>query len=114
MSEHRDNRGRFKAGNKAAVGHGPRQGPRSYLAILAKTVSQSDWKEICEKAVEQAKGGNRYAREWLADRLLGKAPQHVTVDDGTQPTLEQYIDMAWDRVQEVGGNTDQGDEYDAS
>jgi len=44
-----------------------------YLAALREGVTPADWAVIIGKAVEQAKAGDRAAREWLSRYLLSAA-----------------------------------------
>jgi len=50
-----------------------------YLKSLQNTVSEEEWVQISRKAVEQAKEGDRYARKWLSDYLLGPPPTEKDV-----------------------------------
>lgn len=40
--------------------------------IIDAAVSSDDWRDIFSKAKEQAKDGDKSAREWLTDRHFGK------------------------------------------
>jgi hypothetical protein len=42
------------------------------VACLSKLVTLAEWKKVCRKALEDAKKGDRYAREWLARYILGE------------------------------------------
>ena len=52
--------------------------PREYFKVLADTCTLSDWKEITETAVGQAKQGNDRARLFLSKHLL---PEGMTIMD---------------------------------
>jgi hypothetical protein len=56
-------------------GRPPRETEREYLEATIANVSIEDWRDIVEKAVEQAKHGHSGARTWLAEYLLGKPEQ---------------------------------------
>jgi hypothetical protein len=51
----------------------------------------SAWDAVVHKAIEDALSDNpsarRYAREWLADRLMGKPKQHVEVTEPPAATI---------------------------
>lgn len=58
---------------------------RDYVAkVLVK-----EFKPIVKKAVDQAKDGDKSAREWLADRAFGKATNAVEISnpDGSLKTI---------------------------
>lgn len=52
------------------------------MEITLSTVTYTDWREIIQKAVSQAKHGNANARKFLADYLLGPPNQRVDVTSG--------------------------------
>jgi hypothetical protein len=70
----RNSDGTFAAGNPGGPGRPRRAVEREYLAALADVASLEAWREICQRAVEDAKQGNPKARAWLASYLLGSNP----------------------------------------
>ncbi|NLF73135.1 MAG: hypothetical protein GX575_29215 [Candidatus Anammoximicrobium sp.] len=64
--------GRFALGNPGGPGRPPIARERRYAETLATVCTVDDWREICERAVKDAKAGNRHAREWLSKYLLGE------------------------------------------
>ena len=62
--------GRFAPGNKLGKGRPPAVTQRERLEALLSVCSNADWLAVCATAVKQAKGGDRYARQWLANYLL--------------------------------------------
>ena len=85
MAENRDKAGRFTKGhpgNPNATGRPKRKTEDEYLLALQKCVKPEDWKAICQRAVIDAKKGDRSARQWLSDYLLGKPQQFVDVTSG--------------------------------
>lgn len=74
MSE-RDSRGRFGAGNKASPGRPRRRTENEYIEATVKRVPLARWRKIVDKAVTDAEAGDRHARRFIADYLLGKPPQ---------------------------------------
>jgi len=63
-----------------------------YLKSLFSVLSQSDWKEIVEKAVWQAKRGDSQARKWLSDYALGTPVQRIEQTGiGGGPIVTQII-----------------------
>ena len=65
----RDERGRFAPGNKLG-GRKSREFEQRRLQALSDKVSDGEWAAVIEKALEQAKGGDWRAREWLSNFLL--------------------------------------------
>jgi hypothetical protein len=64
--------GRFVAGNKLGRGN-PLAGRAAKIrAVLLKSVTAADAKEIAAKLVEMAKGGDLAAIRELLDRTIGK------------------------------------------
>lgn len=78
--------GRFLPGNKTSHKGGARGGrPRreteeKYLKAMSETVSIDDWILITRVAVHKAKNGDRYARQWLSEYLIGKPTEYKIVD----------------------------------
>lgn len=69
----RDERGRFGAGNHAAVGRGrPRRSTElDYLAALGDEISLDNWRLICRRALADSLNGDAKAREWISRYALG-------------------------------------------
>lgn len=55
--------------------------------LIAEMLAR-DLVPIVNKAIEQAKEGDKYAREWLADRAFGKATQFLATDPDNPLTIE--------------------------
>lgn len=65
------------AGRKKGVPTLLAEKARAYIAEqLAKNLPP-----IVERAIEQAKAGDKYARDWLSDRGWGKAVQAIVTQD---------------------------------
>ena len=73
----RNAKGQFADGNRGGPGRPKRCVERDYLAALSETVTLDDWHAICQRAVEEAKGGDPKAREWLSRYCIGKEPQSL-------------------------------------
>lgn len=80
MGDVRDERGRFKKGHPGGPGRPRRQTEEQRLAAFRRAVSQEDWSAIIRRAVEQAKDGDRHARQFLAGYLIGKPTEYVVAD----------------------------------
>lgn len=72
----RDGAGRFKKGHPGGPGR-PKQD--RHLVLLRETVSEADWVLIVAAAIDQAKDGDRHAREWLGRYMLPD-PSKATED----------------------------------
>lgn len=47
------------------------------LDAIRAAVKPEDWTAIAQRALDDAKGGDRAARQWLSDYLIGKPSQPV-------------------------------------
>ena len=94
----RNEKGQFIKGYTGnAKGRPKRNTEDKYLKALRDSVTLKDWKAISKKATEQAKSGDRAARQWLSDYLLGKPVQELRVDAKTDLT----IILGWEDAEEV-------------
>ena len=86
MANGRAENGQFAPGNKIGKGNtGGRPSKKReerYYEIALNTCSFKDFKAIVQKAVEQAMDGDKDARKWLADYLIGPAPKKLDVTTG--------------------------------
>ena len=77
MAAQRDENGRFLPGHNGGPGRPKKDREQRYYEIAMNACTYKDWKIIWHVAVEQAKKGDRHAREWLTDYLIGKPPQKL-------------------------------------
>lgn len=91
-TEKRDKDGRFVKGYEGGPGRPKRSTERAYLEVITSACTPDIWKDVVNKAVEDARKGDVKAREWLSSYLIGKPEQ-------TAPTLKQ---MAIDEAAGVG------------
>lgn len=96
----RDNNGRFTPGNPGGPGRPNRKTERAYLERLTKKLTMSKWNQICDKAIAQAIEGDKYAREWIANYLIGKPAQILELQTSDTALLARLIDA----VEEQGGS----------
>ena len=89
--------GKFAKGNKCGKG-GDAHAAKilAYRKTIFAAVSAADVRDIVKKAVEQAKEGDKYAREFLFERLMGKAVAHV--EASLTENLKQFIGIDLDKV----------------
>jgi len=89
----RDENGRFIKGVSGnPKGRALRVAEDDFKRLIDRAVTITDWIAIIAKAKEQAVRGDNRAREWLADRRYGKAPQplqHSGEDGG--PIVHEVI-----------------------
>ena len=83
---------KFQPGNPGGPGRPKKAIEERYVKSLYSVLKQSDWKEIVEKAIAQAKRGDHQARKWLSDYALGTPIQRIenTGADGG-PIVTQVI-----------------------
>lgn len=58
--------------------------------IISKFVAALE--PIVDKAIEQAKNGDKGAREWLSERALGRVPQAIEVPPGSSEFIFKWKD----------------------
>ena len=86
----RDANGRFIKGWKGGPGRPAKEIKGTYLGILREAVTGADWLKVAQKALQQAQRGNKDARKWLADYIVGKPPQEFVIDERSR------IALTWD------------------
>jgi len=80
----RDTSGKFTEGHPGGPGRPKKSVEERYLKKLSASVTLSDWRDICKRAVSDAKRGDARARQWISEYLLGKPLQRseITGKDG--------------------------------
>ena len=93
-----DKQGRFTKNN----GGGPGR-PRTaeYLKVMTEEVTPEDWRQITAKAKWQAKRGNKDARKWLSDYVLGLPLQRSEITGSGTMLVE------WIQVNQAGNDSSQ-------
>lgn len=94
---------------RARMGQAHRATGRIYLATISDICPPAIWSEIVAKTVEDAKAGDRAARDWLASYLVGKPDSTATtlhqiaVEEvaGTDPIAR---DATWEALSDALGN----------
>ena len=70
--------GKFVKGNKFGTKGSPHAARiAEFKKCFFDHVSTGDWIEIIDKAVADAKAGDRAARDWISDRTIGKVANIV-------------------------------------
>jgi hypothetical protein len=83
----RDKGGRFVKGHAPlSKGRPKRSTEERLLAVMADCVTDEDWRDITNRAIERAKKGDDRARQWLTNYLVGAPKQQVemTGKDGKE------------------------------
>jgi len=62
----------WKKRKTQSPGRPPRSTEEKYLQATVNCVKLKDWKRIVTRAMEDAKKGDKDARKWLSDWLMGK------------------------------------------
>lgn len=89
--------GRFLPGQSGNPGG--QRAHNDYAAIIRATCDAEDWTAIVERAVTDAKMGDRFARQFLAGYLLGRPVQHHAVE-----TVEPLTDLILARIDKIYGD----------
>lgn len=86
--DNRNKKGQFVSGNTASVGHGRPKGSRSIPDILRHisdeegTLDGMDKLEVVmRKVFHYALEGKSWAVQFIAERLEGKAKEHIVMED---------------------------------
>lgn len=75
----RDDKGKFVKGHPKTGGRKKRTIEERYLEIFKETVTETDWKKIITRAIEDAGRGDGMARKFIADYLIGTPIQRTDV-----------------------------------
>lgn len=70
---------------------------RRFREAFNKNVSQAAWNRIIKMAVTQAEHGDKDARKWLSDNLVGTPIQRMK----EETEVNQYAGMSDDRLMEI-------------
>lgn len=89
----RNNKGQFVEGNKVGIGRPSRAIELDYLRSLSDTITVDDWRDICSKAVKDAKAGNAKAREWITRHVLGSNPTASLMDIAIRDAMNITSEM---------------------
>ena len=81
--------GGFKKGQSGNPNGRPKAG-KSFAERIRETLSDEDWEAIINKAKDQARDGDKSARDFLADRTEGKPNQKIDYTDKTLEPLEGF------------------------
>lgn len=102
------NKGKWAPGTSGNPGGRPKAKREiRYQEITQNTCSLKSWRTIIRKAVEQAEGGDRYARAWLADRLIGSVTAKLEARVDVRETLNEDLEQALGRI--LGPDVSDGD-----
>jgi len=83
----REKNGRYPKGVSGnPKGRPKRSTEERLLAVMADCVTDEDWRDITNRAIERAKKGDDRARQWLTNYLVGAPKQQVemTGKDGKE------------------------------
>jgi hypothetical protein len=74
-------------GNRGSPGRPPRSTEEKYRRALSSCLKLSDWKAIISKAIEQAKGGDKDARRFLASYAIGNPTEHINTEQNHEVVI---------------------------
>lgn len=87
----RDARGRFLPGWEGGPGRAPAKKEERYYQLTREAVTEDDWLAIVHTTIIRAKKGDRWAREWLGNYLLGRPVQRVDASIVDQSLQILYV-----------------------
>jgi hypothetical protein len=93
-----DAKGRFAPGNKLAQGNPYAKKAAALKSALFDAVGDKDLAAIVKKTVAQAKKGDRHARDFIFDRLLGKPIQTTDVNIDKGAAMKAFLGIDLDQV----------------
>lgn len=87
-----------------------RRTERDYMAVLLDAVTLDDWRTVVANTLQEAKGGNPQARNWLAQYLVGRpkgdapTPLNIVVQQlsGADPVVDRLAKPIIDRQKYPG------------
>lgn len=93
----RDKKGRFVKGHSGGPGRPRRHTEAEYIEATVGQVSLAKWQKVVNKALDDAMAGDRHARQFLADYLLGKPPQILELRGADAILLAQLLELCEQR-----------------
>ncbi len=97
--------GLFQPGNAGGPGRPKKEREARYLEITLNTVTFEKWADVVKKALEQALTGDKDARKWLSEYLVGVPVQRIapTTPDGENPYMEISADELIELARKIAG-----------
>ncbi len=90
---YKDSRGRFTVGNPGGPGRPRKLTQSEYQAATLALVAVDGWEQVVTKALEDAQSGDKHARRWLSDYVLGHPSAPSVVDGIALSTLTRLIGL---------------------
>lgn len=91
MTVKRDEKGRFVKGSRGG-GRAKRKTEQEYLTALKEELSMDRWLTIVRRAITDATQGDRHARDWLANYMIGRPPHIVELNAADAQLLKQVLE----------------------
>lgn len=64
----------------------------SMRAVFEQIITRDDWQKVVMTALALAKAGDKSAREWLSDWVIGKVPDELKAEVKAKVLLEYVND----------------------
>ena len=90
----RDGNGRFVKGYKGGPGRPSHRAEADYLKATTSRVSVAEWSKVIDRALKDAKDGDARARQFLAEYLLGKPEQVLSLKTTETVQLARALELA--------------------
>ena len=104
--DERDEKGHFKEGHKGIGGRPAKAREQAILQIGREVVTLERWREIFEKAyndaVKDEDGRTRdKARRWLAEYAIGKPAQTIKINSGESDAVDEFYELSDDELRAI-------------
>lgn len=96
MARKRDKNGRFIKGDSGGPGRPSKATERQYWTVAKTACTLDQWQVIITRAIQDASDGDRHARKWLSDLLVGnlfKMREREDASDAPAPAIESTTDI---------------------
>lgn len=95
----RNANGQFAKGHSGGPGRPKKKREDRFMEITLSTVTFADWKDIVARAVSKAKTGDKDARKWLSDYLIGPPTQkHELTGAGGAALIPARAESALEKI----------------
>ena len=96
----RDDKGRYLKGASGNPGGRPKHS-KDYQEAIKAACTPAKWRKIINQAITDATQGDRWARQWLSDYVLGKPTNYVHVEGAVGFSLADWLVREAERLEDI-------------